>query len=94
MTPTLRFSRDREDSPQARTRYDGAKQEFENLTARIWKSLQEGRGIAEQAAAPGSDERTRQETAALLALLKNIDARHNAYAEQVRGRQRGRPGIR
>ena len=47
----LRFARDQEDSPQARTRYDGAKEEFEDLAASIWSSLQEGRGIAERAAA-------------------------------------------
>lgn len=80
----LRFARDREDSPQARARYDGAKGEFEDLAASIWSSLQEGRGIAERAAARSDDARTRQEAAALLALLKHIDAGHNAYAEQVR----------
>ena len=80
----LRFARDREDSPEARARYDGAKQEFEDLAAGIWSSLQEGRGIAERAAARSDDARTRQEAAALLELLKHIDAGHNAYAEQVR----------
>jgi len=80
----LRFARDQEDSPQARTRYDGAKEEFEDLAASIWSSLQEGRGIAERAAARSDDARTRQEAAALSALLKHIDAGHNAYAEQVR----------
>jgi len=79
----LRFARDREDSPEARARYDGAKQEFEDLAAGIWSSLQEGRGIAEHAAARSDDART-QEAAALLELLKHIDAAHNAYAEQVR----------
>ncbi len=80
----LRFARDREDSPQARARYDGAKGEFDDLAARIWNSLQEGRGIAGHAAARGDDARTRQEAAAVLALLEHIDAGHNAYAEQVR----------
>jgi len=80
----LRFARDRENSPEARARYDGAKQEFEDLAAGIWSSLQEGRGIAERAAARSDDARTRQEAGALLGLLKHIDAGHNAYAEQVR----------
>lgn len=80
----LRFARDREDSPQAAARYDGAKGEFDDLAARIWNSLQQGRGIAGRAAARGDDARTRQEAAALLTLLEHIDAGHNAYAEQVR----------
>jgi hypothetical protein len=80
----LRFARDREGSPQARSRYDGAKGEFEDLASSIWNSFQDGRGIAERAAAQGDDARTRQEATAVLALLKHIDARHNAYAEQVR----------
>jgi hypothetical protein len=80
----LRFARYQEGSPQARSRYDGAKREFEGLAATIWNSLQEGRGIAERVAARSEDERTRQEAAAVLALLKHIDAGHNAYAEQVR----------
>jgi hypothetical protein len=80
----LGLARDREDSPQARSRYDGAKGEFEELAAAIWNSLQEGRGIAERAAAGADDARTRQEAAAILALLKHIDSSHNAYAEQVR----------
>jgi hypothetical protein len=79
----LRFARDREDSPQARARYDGAKEEFEGLAANIWNTLQEGREIAERAAG-GDDEHTRQEANAVLALLKHIDAGHNAYAEEVR----------
>jgi hypothetical protein len=81
----LRFARDRERSPQASAAYDEAKGEFEDLAAGIWNSLQEGRGIAERTAAGGDDERARQEAAAVLALLKHIDAGHNAYAEQVRG---------
>ena len=80
----LRFAPDREGSPQARARYDGAQGEFEDLAAGIWSSLQEGRGIAERAAARGSDVRIRREAEALLALLEHIDAGHNAYAEQVR----------
>ena len=80
----LRFARDREDSPQARVRYDGAKGEFDDLAAGIWNSLQEGRGIAGRAAAEGNDPRAREEAAAVLALLEHIDAGHNAYAEQVR----------
>jgi hypothetical protein len=80
----LRFARDRERSPQDRAAYDEAKGEFEELAADIWNSLQEGRGIAERTAAGGDDERARQEAAAVLALLKHIDAGHNAYAEQVR----------
>ena len=80
----LRFARDWENSPQARARYDGAKGEFDDLAARIWNSLQEGRGIAGRAAARGDDARTRQEGAAVLALLEHIDAGHNAYAEQAR----------
>jgi hypothetical protein len=80
----LRFARDREDSPQALARYDGAKQEFDELAARIWNSLQEGRGIAGRAATEGNDPRTREEAASVLALLEHIDAGHNAYAEQVR----------
>jgi hypothetical protein len=81
----LRFAPDRERSPRARTAYDEAKGEFEELAASIWNSLQEGREIAERTAAGGDDERARQEAAAVLALLKHIDAGHNAYAEQVRG---------
>jgi len=80
----LRFARDREDSPQARSRYTGAKEDFEELAASIWNSLQEGRSIAERAAARGDDARTREEAKAVLALLKRIDARHNTYADQVR----------
>lgn len=79
-----RFARGRESSPQDRSRYDGAKREFEELAAAIWNSLQEGRGIAEQAVARDDDARTHQEAAAALTLLKRIDAAHNAYAEQVR----------
>jgi len=81
---TLRFARDREGSPQARSGYDDATREFEDLAATIWNSLQEGRGIAERAASRSDDARTREEAAAVLALLKHIDAGHNAYAEQVR----------
>jgi len=80
----LRFARDRERSPQARTAYDEAKGEFEELAGNIWNSLREGRGIAERTAAGSDDARTRQEATAVLALLKHIDAGHNAYAEQVR----------
>ena len=80
----LRFAPDRGSSPRARARYDGAKDDFEGLAANIWNSLQEGRSIAERAAAGDADERTRQEAAAVLALLKHIDAGHNAYAEEVR----------
>ena len=80
----LRYARDREDSPEALARYEGAKKEFEELAAGIWNSLQEGRGIAGRAAAQGNDARTREEAAAVLAVLEHIDAGHNAYAEQVR----------
>jgi hypothetical protein len=80
----LRYSRDREDSPRALARYDAAKMEFEELAAGIWNSLQEGRGIAGRTATQGDDPRTRDEAAAVLALLEHIDAGHNAYAEQVR----------
>jgi hypothetical protein len=80
----LRFARDRQHSPQSRSGYDEAKGEFEDLAAGIWKSLREGREIAERSAARGDDERTRREAEAVLALLKHIDAGHNAYAEQVR----------
>jgi hypothetical protein len=80
----LRYARDREDSPQALARYDDAKNEFEELAARVWNSLQEGRGIAGRTAAQGDDPRTREEAAAVLALLEHIDIGHNAYAEQVR----------
>jgi hypothetical protein len=80
----LRYARDREDSPEARARYDGAKNEFEELAAGIWNSLQEGRSIAGHTAAQGDDPRTREEAAAVLALLEHIDVGHNAYAEQVR----------
>ena len=80
----LRFAPHREDSPEARARYDDAKEEFEDLAAGIWNSLQEGRGIAEHAAARGDDARTRREAAALLTLMEHIDTGHNAYAEQVR----------
>jgi hypothetical protein len=81
----LRFARDRQHSPQSRSGYDEAKGEFEDLAASIWKSLREGREIAERAAARGDDARARREAEAVLALLKHIDAGHNAYAEQVRG---------
>jgi hypothetical protein len=80
----LRYARDREDSQEALARYDGAKNEFEELAAGIWNSLQEGRGIAGHTAAQGDDPRTREEAAAALALLEHIDVGHNAYAEQVR----------
>ncbi len=80
----LRFARDREGSPQARAGYDAAKQDFEDRAAIIWSTLQEGRGIAERAPGGEADERTRHEAAAILALLKHIDAGHNAYADDVR----------
>jgi len=79
-----RFARGRESSPEDRSRYDGAKSEFEELAAAIWNSLQEGRDIAERAAAQGDDPRTRREASTALTLLTQIDAEHNAYAEQVR----------
>ena len=80
----LGLARARDDSPLAGSRYDGAKGEFEELAAGIWTSLQEGRGIAERAASGADDARTRQEAAAILALIKHIDSSHNAYADQVR----------
>ena len=46
----------------------------QELAAGIWNSLQEGRGIAGRAAAQGNDARTREEAAAVLAVLEHIDA--------------------
>ncbi len=64
----------REPAPGETPAWRHAETEFEGLAADIWRSLQQGRDLAERAGA----KPVRQE-------LAQIDAAHNRYAEDVRG---------
>jgi len=70
------------DTPEAEQAYRRAREEFERLSADIWRSLQRGREIADAAAAEGGPYARRVD--AFARLLAQIDHAHNEYALQVR----------